>query len=936
MSTRVRELGDRRAVLALVVLVFGAACLALGVAAPGPTDVVTWWPAVGVTAMLATLTKRSWWVWVLPAVVVANSAANMLFGRPWDLAVILSVIVAGEGALFALIMRHRPGGLADMVTQRDFLRLVVAAGVAAVVGGLVGAVSIPAIVGTGGFSELLIRISPSHAAAMLVIAPLALSWRRTLMPVRLFDLVLQSSALGVAALTTFWFTDVLAMTFVPLPFLVWAAFAFGLRVVAWQLAFIALVATASTALDHGPFAVGFASDSLSLLAATSLVQTFLVCMVLICLPLAVNVEQGRRLLERVRASSELFRQNFSESLLSILVLRVEEGRLEIFDANTTSASLLGRSVDRLLGLPLEAVVSTDTPMAEVTESMLQGSLDGWRDEGTLVNRPGSRIAVSIARLAGPTDEPMFSAQLLDLTTERDATEGLRAERALTDITLDTTPCLIIVADMTGTVLRVNRATTRITGFGEKQLVGRPLWETLTSPDSRDAVRAMYDDPSGNAIIGAAESGVRTLDGDVLRILWSRDIVRDEHGDAAYAVITGLDVTAERNASGLMRHMLAAALTTALIGLDNRGRITVFNAGAEKILGYDSFTALGMDFIDILDPEELAQWTSEHLSLPNFDTLAKRLSSGRPISDDWYWVRGDASTTLVSMTLSVVEDSHGHQVGYLCVASDVTDIRRSEELLVSALEKERLVVDRLRDLDAAKDEFVSTVSHELRTPVTSIVGYTEMLIDGGFGQVDEPQRPALDAINRNGERLITLANNLLTLNGLASGSLTWERGQVDLAEAVRAAESALVPMLKERQLEVTFSNLAWPVVVLGDAPHLERVISNLLSNAVKFTEDGGSVTVRLDTRMSEAIITVRDTGLGIPKHEQHGLFDKFWRSSTSQARHIQGTGLGLAIVQAIVAAHGGTVSIESEHLQGTTVSVKLPLYRERTRRLTSAI
>jgi signal transduction histidine kinase len=87
-------------------------------------------------------------------------------------------------------------------------------------------------------------------------------------------------------------------------------------------------------------------------------------------------------------------------------------------------------------------------------------------------------------------------------------------------------------------------------------------------------------------------------------------------------------------------------------------------------------------------------------------------------------------------------------------------------------------------------------------------------------------------------------------------------------------------------------------------------------------------------MDEAVITVRDTGLGIPKEEQHALFDKFWRSSTSQLRHIQGTGLGLAIVQAIVAAHGGTVSIESEHLQGTIVSVTLPLYRERTRRLSS--
>ena len=934
MSSTVRDLDDRRAVLALVVLVLAAASLALGIAAPDPTDVVTWWPAVGVIAVLAMAARRSWWWWALTLALVANGSANVLFGRPLDLAAILSVVVTAEGAVFALAMGHRDGGLPSLTTQRDFLRLFGAAGLAAGLGGLVAAVAIPVITGDGDVQDLLLAIAPSHAAAILVITPLALSWRSTLMPIRGPELFLQSAILTVTAVVTFWFSDLLAMTFLPLPFLVWAAFKFGLRVVAWQVAALATVATGSTALGRGPFAVGFDSDSSSLLAATSLVQTFLVCMVLICVPLAVNVEQGRRLLERVRASSELFRQNFSESLLSILVLRVGDGRLEIFDANTTSAGLLGRRVDHLIGLPLDAVVATDTPVVQVTESMLQGNLDGWRDEGTLVDRPGSRIAVSIARLAGSYDEPMFSAQLLDLTTEREATAGLRAERALTDITLDATPCFILVADMAGTVLRVNRATTRITGFSEKQLVGRPIWETITSPESRDAVRAMYDDASGHGLMGASESGVRTLDGDLLRILWSNDVVRDERGDAAYAVLTGLDVTVERNASGLMRHMLAAALSTALIGLDNRGRITVFNAGAEKILGYDSYAALGTEFTEILDPDAFEAWTAERQAPPTFDALAESLAGGRTLSEDWRWCRGDGSSTLVSMTLSVVEDSYGHQVGYLCVASDVTDVRRSEELLVSALEKERLVVDRLRDLDAAKDEFVSTVSHELRTPVTSIVGYTEMLIDGGFGEVDRGQQAALDAINRNGERLITLADNLLTLNGLAAGSLTWERGQVDLTQAVRAAETAVAPMLKERDIEMSFKNLAWPVVVLGDGPHLERVLVNLLSNAVKFTEDGGSVVCRLDTRMDEAVITVRDTGLGIPKEEQHGLFDKFWRSSTSQVRHIQGTGLGLAIVQAIVAAHGGTVGIESEHLQGTTVSVTLPLYRERTRRLTS--
>jgi signal transduction histidine kinase len=115
-------------------------------------------------------------------------------------------------------------------------------------------------------------------------------------------------------------------------------------------------------------------------------------------------------------------------------------------------------------------------------------------------------------------------------------------------------------------------------------------------------------------------------------------------------------------------------------------------------------------------------------------------------------------------------------------------------------------------------------------------------------------------------------------------------------------------------------------VLGDRMQLERVLDNLLSNAVKFTEDGGEITVGLETDGSYARLTVRDTGIGIPVEEQPGLFQKFFRSTTAQAKAIQGAGLGLSIVSGIVASHGGRVGVESGHLQGTTFTVLLPLHR----------
>jgi signal transduction histidine kinase len=183
---------------------------------------------------------------------------------------------------------------------------------------------------------------------------------------------------------------------------------------------------------------------------------------------------------------------------------------------------------------------------------------------------------------------------------------------------------------------------------------------------------------------------------------------------------------------------------------------------------------------------------------------------------------------------------------------------------------------------------------------------------------------LETIARNGERLITLCNDLLTLGGLDSGGTTWDRGRVDLTAMVRHAEESMRPFTTGRDLDVCFEVPPNPVVVLGDRVQLERAALNLLSNAVKFTEDGGRIVCRLDSGDGQACLVVEDTGIGIPVDEQSGLFEKFFRSSTAQARAIQGTGLGLSIVAGIISSHGGRIDVRSGHLEGTTFTVRLPL------------
>jgi hypothetical protein len=502
-------------------------------------------------------------------------------------------------------------------------------------------------------------------------------------------------------------------------------------------------------------------------------------------------------------------------------------------------------------------------------------------------------------------------------------ELARSEK-LTHATLDTAAAMILVTDLEGEVVRVNGAVTAVTGFAEADLIGRSIWEMpFAAPGSTGYPAGLPTEPDGQV---SRETNVITVQGRRRRVVWNTGYVRDEQDRPTHVVITGIDLTNERTTAGLNRHLLEAAITTALIGIDPHGRITVFNAGAVNLLGYDAQDMVGTPFVDLLDPEQVAERCPGTTSEESFGRLVAGIEDARETDPrDWTWIGLDGRRHTVSMTVSMPAETLAARMGYLCVGRDVTESRASQELLVAALEKERDAVERLRQLDAAKNEFVSTVSHELRTPVASIVGYTEMLQDGSVDEPTPTQQRLLASIERSGRRLISLCEDLLTLGGIDAGGTTWDREVIDLADLVAAGEDAIRPLLAGRDLTVSF-DAPEPVLVLGDRAQLDRVLINLLSNAVKFTEDGGQVTCRADAPDGEARLIVSDSGIGIPAEEQSGLFQRFFRSSTAQRRAIQGTGLGLSIVAATVAAHGGRIDVRSAHLEGTTFTVRLPLAR----------
>jgi two-component system, sensor histidine kinase and response regulator len=279
-------------------------------------------------------------------------------------------------------------------------------------------------------------------------------------------------------------------------------------------------------------------------------------------------------------------------------------------------------------------------------------------------------------------------------------------------------------------------------------------------------------------------------------------------------------------------------------------------------------------------------------------------------------------TWVSTTKMPLRDSHGRIIGTFGISRDVTAQIRAENTLTEQALRLRAQNERLSGLDRLKDEFIALVSHELRTPLASILGYVELLRE----EVDGPNTErCAEVIERNAQRLLRLVGDLQLLSQIQSGMMAMEFRRADLADIVAHAVEDLRPEADRKHIDLTLSATAIPVISV-DPTRIAQLLANLLSNAVKFTSDGGRVEVRLGTEGGQVVLAVADTGVGILAADQDRIFERFYRTAIVRRQETQGTGLGLTITKAIVAAHNGTIAVESDEGRGSTFTVRLPLLR----------
>jgi PAS domain S-box len=249
--------------------------------------------------------------------------------------------------------------------------------------------------------------------------------------------------------------------------------------------------------------------------------------------------------------------------------------------------------------------------------------------------------------------------------------------------------------------------------------------------------------------------------------------------------------------------------------------------------------------------------------------------------------------------------------------DITERKKAEDALLHA----KMVAEAA---NRSKDGFLATMSHELRTPLTSVIGFSDVLLDETFGTLDEKQMRYVAHISDAGKHLLKLINNVLDLSKVEAGKMELQYETFSVSEAITEIQTLISPLARKKSISVDVEFDPQIDTINADRTKFKQIMYNLASNAIKFTPDRGSVKIHARCSDSVALVSVKDTGIGISKEDINKLFHPFKQLNSYLANESAGTGLGLALVKKFVELHEGRIWVESEVGEGSTFTFSIPI------------
>lgn len=363
-------------------------------------------------------------------------------------------------------------------------------------------------------------------------------------------------------------------------------------------------------------------------------------------------------------------------------------------------------------------------------------------------------------------------------------------------------------------------------------------------------------------------------------------------------------------TGALQNAILTSASFSIIATDEKGIIQLFNAGAERMLGYNAAEVVNrISPSEMHDPLEVmarAQALSHEFATPiapGFEALAFKASRGIEDVYELTIVRKDGSRFAAVVSITALRDDTGELIGYLLIGADNSQRKQVEDKLNEAMAA-------AEKANRAKTDFLSGMSHELRTPLNAILGFAQ-LMETGVPQPTLSQQRNIDQILKAGWYLLELINEILDLAQIESGKVTLSREAVSLSEVLLECRAMIEPQAQKRGIAMSFPRFETADYVKADRTRLKQVLINLLFNAIKYNRPSGTVAVECERTTPDAIrISVRDTGAGLTPEQLAQLFQPFNRLGKETGAE-EGTGIGLVVTKRLVELMGGVIGVDSQ-------------------------
>jgi len=489
---------------------------------------------------------------------------------------------------------------------------------------------------------------------------------------------------------------------------------------------------------------------------------------------------------------------------------------------------------------------------------------------------------------------------------------------------------IFMLDPRGHVLTWNAGAERFKGYAAAEIIGQHF-SRFYPPDALKAGLPAHELEVAEAIGSFEDEGWRVRKDGTL--FWANVVItalRDRSGMLIGFGKVTRDLTQRRDQEESLRRseerfrlLIEGVSDYAIFMLDVNGLVASWNAGAQRIKGYAAHEIVGRHFSTFYPADVRQSGWPEH-------ELQVAAETGRFVDEGWR-IRQDGSSFWASVTITALRDPHGRLLGFAKLTRDLTGQKRAEALEVAELERTQILEsERSARIEAQratriKDEFLATLSHELRTPLSSILGWTQILKRKADALKPEELKRGIEVIDRNARAQVQLIDELLDLNRIMAGKVRLDLKPVSLVETVQSVIESAEPSAKAKDIRLEARLDPDASMVQADGGRLQQVVWNLLSNAIKFTDPGGRIEIVLELSGTSAVLSVSDTGIGIPESFLPRVFDRFAQKDATTTRSFGGLGLGLAISKQLVELHGGTIRASSPgEGRGATFVVELPL------------